>query len=318
MNNKSFLTLLDYSKEEIVHLIDFSLDLKKEKANRIFPKRLNNMNIALIFEKNSTRTRSATSVACFDEGAHADFLSKDDIQMGKKESIKDTARVLGKMFDAIVYRGFDQEIVEKLSAYSQIPVINALTDLYHPTQIIADLATLKETFGKLDGLKMTYLGDARNNVANSLMIGCAKSGVSLSLGAPRDLMPDEDLQKKCKEIAKNTGSILEFTDDPVKAVKNADAVYTDVWISMGEENTAGISERIQKLKPFAVTSEIMQATGKDESIFLHCLPASHKNGLHVNEVVEEVFESRKSRVFEQAENRMHSIKAILVYLKIGG
>ena len=314
---KSFLTLEDFSKEDIQYLIDKSISVKKEKKDNIYKYRLKNKNIAMIFEKTSTRTRCATVIACIDEGGHAEFLGRDDIQMGKKESIKDTARVLGRMFDAIVFRGYKQENVEKLANYSKIPVINALTDEEHPTQIIADLMTIKEVFGKLKGLKIAYLGDGRNNVVNSLITGCAKIGINISIASPEKLWPDKDRIKKYQEIAEINNSFIQFTKDPFEAVKDSDVVYTDVWISMGEENKKGIINRIKMLKPYTVTKEIMKATGKKESIFLHCLPASHENEFHNQEVTEEIFESEQSFVFQQAENKMHSLKAILISI-LGG
>jgi len=314
---KSFLSLEHFSQEDINYLIEKSFLVKKEKKENIYKYRLKNKNIAMIFEKNSTRTRCSTVIACFDEGGHAEFLGKDDIQMGVKESIKDTARVLGRMFDAIVFRGYKQETVEKLAQFFGIPVINALTDEEHPTQIIADFMTIKEVFGSLKGIKIAYLGDGRNNMVNSLIIGCAKMGINLSVGSPQSLWPDKNVIKIYQDIARTNDSYIKFIEDPYEAVKDSDVVYTDVWVSMGEENKKGIKNRIKILKPYTVTKKIMEATGKTNTIFLHCLPASHENEFHNQEVTEEVFESNQSYVFQQAENKMHSLKAILISI-LGG
>jgi len=315
--NKDFLTLKDFSSEEIVFLVDLSIKLKSEKLSGIHKNRLKNKSIAMIFEKTSTRTRCATSVACFDEGGHAEFLGKADIQMGKKESIKDTARVLGRMFDAILFRGFKQKVVEELSKYSGIPVINGLTDEYHPTQIIADLMTIKEIYGKLEGINLVFLGDGKNNVSNSLLIGAAKSGMNITISSPKDFLPKKDLLTYLDNVKKSTGSVVKLVEDPSKAVKDADVIYTDVWVSMGEEKDTEKQNKINSLKKYRVDSKIMNSTGKDSTIFLHCLPATHDGGMHHMEVTEEVFESDRSYVFDQAENRLHTIKAILVAL-IGG
>jgi ornithine carbamoyltransferase len=312
LTGRSFLSLKDYSKEEISYLINLSILLKTNKNSGIYNEYLKHKNIAMIFEKSSTRTRCAISTACFDEGAHAEFLGKDDIQMGKKESIKDTARVLGRMYDAIFFRGFKQKIVEALSKYSGTPVINGLTDDEHPTQIIADFMTIQEIFGSLNGLKITYLGDGRNNVANTLLIGCAKMGIDISIGCPKKLFPQKELINYSKSIAKENNSSIIIVDDPYEAVKNSDVIYTDVWVSMGEEKNKGIKDRIKILKKYQINKKIMDSTGKDNTIFLHCLPATHKNEIHNMEVTEDVFESDRSFVFQQAENRLHSIKAILV------
>jgi len=317
LRGRSLLTLRDFTPYEIDYLLKLSMDLKAEKRSGIFPRRLVNRSIALIFEKSSTRTRSAFAVAAADEGAHPEFLGINDIQLGKKESVKDTARVLGRMFDGIEFRGFKQETVDTLAKYSGVPVWNGLTDKYHPTQVLADLMTVMENFGSLKGLKMTYVGDGRNNMANSLMLGCAKMGMNYTIGAPENLWPEKELIDYAKDVAKETGSIIDFSANPKAAVKDADIIYTDVWVSMGEENKPGIQERIESLKPFQVNPELMVATGKGHTIFMHCLPAHHTNGIHDMEVVEEVFESKASKVFDEAENRLHTIKAVMVSSIVG-
>jgi ornithine carbamoyltransferase len=304
LKGKSLLTLHDYSKEQIEYLIDLAIDLKQKKRMGIKGNALVGKNIALIFEKPSTRTRCAFTVACVDEGAHPEYLGKNDIQLGHKESVADTARVLGRLFDAIEFRGFSQKTVEDLSHYSGVPVYNGLTDLYHPTQILADLMTMKEKFGEIKGKKFVYIGDGRNNMANSLMIGCAKMGVSIYIIAPKDLWPEEKLVEKCKEYAKESESIVVITED-VECVEGADVIYTDVWCSMGEEEKA--KERIEMLKPYQVNDELIQKSKNPQMIFMHCLPA-----VKGNEVTEEVFESKYSVVFDEAENRMHTIKAVMV------
>lgn len=312
---KSLLTLMEYTPDEIAYFIDWAIELKRLKRAGIHNYYLKDKNIAMIFEKTSTRTRCATSVACLDEGGHAEFLGKDAIQLGKKESVKDTARVLGRMYNGILYRGYEQKSVEMLAEYSGVPVINGLTDDFHPTQVLADLMTAKECFGKIQGLKMAYVGDGRNNMANSLMLGCVRMGMDFAIGAPKNLFPTEKIIKKAKEM-KNGRSVL-LTEDPYEAVKGADIIYTDVWVSMGEENQPGIKERIESLNKYQVNKKLMEATGKD-SVFFHCLPASHENGVHYMEVTEDVFESPNSLVFEEAENRMHTIKAMLTLLIGGG
>ena len=304
LKGRSFLTLKDFTPEEILGLIDLAADLKAKKKRGIMGSSLKGKNIALIFEKPSTRTRSAFTVACIDEGGHPEYLGKDDIQLGYKESVEDTARVLGRMFDGIEFRGFKQENVEKLAKYSGVPVWNGLTDTYHPTQILADFLTLKERFGTLKGLKLVFAGDGRNNMANSLMIGCGKIGIHFTILAPKELWPGEDLKKECEKYAAEAGSTITVTDD-TDAVRGADAIYTDVWCSMGEEALA--AERIALLKPYQVNDGLMAKTGKDTTIFLHCLPA-----VKGNEVTEEVFERYADVVFDEAENRMHTIKAVMV------
>ncbi|MBE6015307.1 MAG: ornithine carbamoyltransferase [Lachnospiraceae bacterium] len=304
LKGRSFLTLKDFTAEEIDYLLDLAAELKKKKKAGIIGETMKGKNVALIFEKPSTRTRCAFTIGCIDEGAHPEYLGKDDIQLGHKESVEDTARVLGRMFDAIEFRGFKHENVEKLAKYSGVPVWNGLTDDYHPTQILADFLTLKEHFGHLKGLKLVFVGDGRNNMANSLMIGSAKMGVNFTIIAPKVLWPKEDLVELCKEYTKETGSEIVITED-IKAVEGADAIYTDVWCSMGEEDKA--SERVALLKPYQVNKAMMDMTGKDTTIFLHCLPA-----VKGNEVTEDVFESPNSLVFDEAENRLHSIKAVMV------
>lgn len=304
LKGRSFLTLKDFTPEEIDYLLDLATELKKKKKAGIIGDTMKGKNVALIFEKPSTRTRCAFTIGCTDEGAHPEYLGKDDIQLGHKESIEDTARVLGRMFDAIEFRGFEHEKVEKLAKYSGVPVWNGLTDDYHPTQILADFLTMKEHFGHLKGLKLVFVGDGRNNMANSLMIGCGKMGVNFSIIAPKSLWPKEDLIKLCEGYAKESGCEIRLSED-IEEVKGADAVYTDVWCSMGEEDKA--AERVALLKPYQVNKKMMDMTGKDSTIFLHCLPA-----VKGNEVTEEVFESSNSLVFDEAENRLHSIKAVMV------
>ena len=304
LKGRSFLTLKDFTAEEILGLIDLAADLKAKKKQGITGESLKGKNIALIFEKPSTRTRCAFTVGCLDEGGHPEYLGKNDIQLGHKESVEDTARVLGRMFDGIEFRGFKQETVEKLAKYSGVPVWNGLTDEYHPTQILADFLTMKEQFGYLKGLKLVFVGDGRNNMANSLMIGSAKVGVHFTILAPKSLWPQQELVDLCLEYAKESGSVIELSDD-LAAVKDADAVYTDVWCSMGEEDKA--AERVALLRPYQVNQELMDKTGKDSTIFLHCLPA-----VKGNEVTEEVFDKFADVVFDEAENRMHTIKAVMV------
>ncbi len=304
LKGRSFLTLKDFTAEEILGLIDLAADLKAKKKQGITGDSLKGKNIALIFEKPSTRTRSAFTVGCLDEGGHPEYMSREDIQLGHKESVEDTARVLGRMFDGIQFRGFKQETVEKLAKYSGVPVWNGLTDEYHPTQILADFLTMKEQFGYLKGLKLVFVGDGRNNMANSLMIGSAKVGVHFTILAPKSLWPQQELVDLCREYAKESGSVIEISDD-LAAVKDADAVYTDVWCSMGEEDKA--AERVAILRPYQVNQELMKKTGKDSTIFLHCLPA-----VKGNEVSEEIFDKFADVVFDEAENRMHTIKAVMV------
>ena len=299
LKGRSFLTLKDYSAEEIEYLVDLAIDLKDKKKKGIFEKHLKNKNVALIFEKPSTRTRCSFTVGCIDEGAHPEYLGKNDIQLGHKETVEDTARVLGRMFDGIEFRGFSQEVVEKLAKYSGVPVWNGLTDEDHPTQVLADFMTIKEKFGHLKGIKFVFIGDGRNNMANALMIGCSKMGMHFVIAAPKSLWPDEKLVELCKGYAK------ESNDDPKAAVKDADIIYTDVWVSMGEEDKS--AERVALLKPYQVNKELFDATGKDSTIFMHCLPA-----VRDYEVTNEIIEGDRSVVFDEAENRMHTIKAVMV------
>ncbi len=304
LKGRSFLTLKDFTPEEILYLIDLAAELKAKKKQGILGSSLKGKNIALIFEKPSTRTRCAFTVACNDESGYPEYLGKDDIQLGYKESVEDTARVLGRMFDGIEFRGFEQRTVEKLAEYSGVPVWNGLTDDYHPTQILADFLTVKEHFGYLKGIHFVYLGDGRNNMANSLMIGSGKLGLHFTIIAPKKLWPKEDLVELTKGYAKESGGTITITDS-LDGVKDADVLYTDVWASMGEEDKA--AERIALLKDYQVNTELMNRTEKDTTVFLHCLPA-----VKGNEVTEEVFESSKSLVFDEAENRMHTIKAVMV------
>lgn len=304
LKGRNFLTLKDFTTEEIEYLLDLAAKLKADKKNGITGNRLKGKNIALIFEKPSTRTRSAFTVGCLDEGGHPEYLGKEDIQLGHKESIEDTARVLGRMYDGIEFRGFKQENVEKLAKYSGVPVWNGLTDDYHPTQILADMLTLREQFGEIKGLNFVYAGDGRNNMANSLMIGCAKLGVNCTILAPQVLQPTAELVELCKDYAKETGSTIIVTDD-VSAVIGADCIYTDVWCSMGEEDKA--KERLLLLKPYQVNAQMLAKTGKDSTVVLHCLPA-----VKGNEITEEVFDRFADVIFDEAENRMHTIKAVMV------
>ena len=304
LKGRSFLTLKDFTPEEILYLLDLAADLKAKKKQGITGNSLKGKNIALIFEKPSTRTRCAFTVGAADEGGNPTYLAGNEIQLGHKESIEDTARVLGRMFDGIEFRGFKQEHVEALARYSGVPVWNGLTDEYHPTQILADLLTMREHFGYLKGLKFVYLGDGRNNLANSLMIGCSKVGVDFAIVAPEALWPTKELIALCQGYAKESGSSITVTDD-VNGVEGADVLYTDVWASMGEEDKA--AERIAMLKPYQINQELMERTGKDTTIFMHCLPA-----VKGNEVTEDVFESKASVVFDEAENRLHTIKAVMV------
>lgn len=301
---RHFLTLKDFSREEIEYLLDLAAKLKDEKKKGITGDRLKGKNIALLFEKPSTRTRCAFVVGARDEGAFPEYLGKDDIQLGHKESVADTARVLGRMFDGIEFRGFKHSTVEELAKYAGVPVWNGLTDEYHPTQILADLLTMKEHFGKIEGLNFVYVGDGRNNMANSLVIGMTKLGVNMTVLAPKSLQPSKELISLCEGYAKSSGAKLLISDN-TDAVKDADVIYTDVWASMGEEDKA--KERIELLRSYQVNTELMKKTGKESTIFMHCLPA-----VKGYEVTEDVFESAKSVVFDEAENRMHTIKAVMV------
>ena len=304
LKGRSFLTLKDFTPEEIMYMVDLAAELKAKKKQGITGNSLKGKNIALIFEKPSTRTRCSFTIGCIDEGGHPEYLGREDIQLGYKESVEDTARVLGRMFDGIEFRGFSQETVEKLAKYSGVPVWNGLTVEYHPTQILADFLTLKEQFGRLGGLKLVFVGDGRNNMANSLMIGSAKMGLDFVILAPKSLWPEEELVALCRGYAKESGGSVAVTDD-LSAVEGADAVYTDVWCSMGEEDKA--AERIALLSPYQVNEELLKRTGKESTIFLHCLPA-----VKGKEVTEEIFEKYADIVFDEAENRMHTIKAVMV------
>ena len=306
LKGRSFLTLKDFTKDEILYLLDLADDLKAKKRAGIPGTSLRGKNIALIFEKASTRTRCAFTVACIDEGGHPEFLGKNDIHLGAKEDLKDTARVLGRMFNGIQYRGFLQSVVEGLARYSGVPVWNGLTDIDHPTQVLADFMTLRENFGKnLKELRLAYVGDGRNNMSNALMIGCSKLGMHYSVGTPDSLRPDAGLLAECRDEAARSGGSVSVHVSPEDAVKGADALYTDVWVSMGEE--AKKAEREALLHPYQINETLMKATGKPETIFLHCLPA-----VKGQEVTEDVFESPMSKIFDEAENRMHTIKAVMV------
>jgi ornithine carbamoyltransferase len=317
---RSLLTLKDFTADEINYLIDFAIELKAKKRSGKQGLLLNRKNIVLIFEKASTRTRCAFEVAAYDEGAQVTFLTNS--QMGKKESMEDTAKVLGRYYDGIEFRGFNQETVNALAKWSGIPVWNGLTDLYHPTQILADFMTIKESSKKpFNEMKLVYVGDARNNVANSLMIGAAKLGMNFTAACPDALRPDPELLSEMQSLGKETGSVIACESDPFAAVDGSDIIYTDVWVSMGEEDK--FEERIIQLKPYQVTMELMNASGNPDVIFEHCLPAFHnleteigkevfsKYGLTEMEVTDEVFRSKHSVVFDEAENRMHTIKAVM-------
>lgn len=304
LKGRSFLTLKDFTPDEIGYLLDLAADLKAKKKKGITGNSLKGKNIALIFEKPSTRTRCSFTIGCVDEGGYPEYLSNEDIQLGHKESVEDTARVLGRMFDGIEFRGFKQENVEKLAKYSGVPVWNGLTDEYHPTQILADFLTLREQFGELKGLNLVFVGDGRNNMSNSLMIGSAKMGINFTILAPKELWPEQDLVEICNGYAKEAGSTIVISDD-VNSVKGADVLYTDVWCSMGEEELA--AERVKILRPYQVNEELFKLTGNDKAILLHCLPA-----VKGNEVTEDVFEKNAEVIFDEAENRMHTIKAVMV------
>ena len=324
LRNRHFLKLLDFKPAEIKYLLDLAADLKKAKQNNTEHKRLTGKNIALIFEKSSTRTRCAFEVAAFDQGAHVTYLGPSGSQIGQKESMKDTARVLGRMYDAIEYRGYGQEIVEELAKYAGVPVWNGLTNEFHPTQILADFLTMLEHSSKpLDKISFCYLGDARYNMGNSLMVGAAKMGMDFRAAAPKECQPASELVTKCKAIAAETGGRITITEDVQVAVKGVDFLYTDVWVSMGEPDSVW-EERIKLLRPYQINASVMKMTGNPDVKFLHCLPAFHnretklgeeifnKYGLDGMEVTEDVFESANSIVFDEAENRLHTIKAVMV------
>ena len=324
LRNRNFLKILDFSPKELNYLLDLARDLTRAKYAGCEQPTMKGKNIALIFEKTSTRTRCAFEVAAKDQGAHVTYLGPTGSQIGVKESMKDTARVLGRMYDGIEYRGFAQATVEELAAYAGVPVWNGLTNEAHPTQILADFLTMQEHVDKpLNQVTFAYVGDARFNMGNSLMVGGAKMGMDVRIIAPKKLQPDAKLVKQCKEIAKETGATVTVTDDPVKGVKGCDFIYTDVWVSMGEPEKVW-AERIKMLKPYQVNAQMMKNTGNPKCKFMHCLPAYHnletqvgrdvheKFGLDGIEVTEEVFESEASIVFDEAENRMHTIKAVMV------
>ena len=322
LKGRNFLTLKDFTAEEIIYLVDLAAELKEKKKKGIPVDKYRGMNVALIFEKTSTRTRCSFEVAAHDMGMGTTYLDPSGSQIGKKESIEDTARVLGRMFDGIEYRGFGQEIVEELAKYAGVPVWNGLTNEYHPTQMLADMLTIREHFGHLKGIKLVYMGDARYNMGNSLMIVSAKLGMHFTACTSRNYFPDEALVKECKEIAAKTGGTITLTDDVDAGTKDADVIYTDVWVSMGEPDEVW-AERIKELSPYQVNKKAMDNASKD-AIFMHCLPAFHdlktkvgkevydKFGLSELEVTDEVFESPQSVVFDEAENRMHTIKAVMV------
>ena len=319
--NRSFLKLLDFTPAEIEALLDLAAELKAKKKKGEAHRLCEGKNIALIFEKTSTRTRCAFEVAAADLGMHPVYLDPQGSQIGKKESIADTARVLGRMFDGIEYRGFGQELVEELAAYAGVPVWNGLTNEFHPTQILADFLTIREHFGALKGKKLVYMGDARYNMGNSLMVGCAKMGLHFVACAPAAYFPNAELVDACRKVAAETGATIELCEDPITAVQNADVIYTDVWVSMGEP-AAVWKERIEALTPYRVTKTLMDTAGA-QCRFMHCLPAFHdlktttgreiyeKFGIDCMEVTDEVFESSQSIVFDEAENRMHTIKAVM-------
>ena len=322
LKGRDFLTLKDYTKEEIIYLLDLAAELKDKKKKGIPVDDFRGKNVALIFEKTSTRTRCSFEVAAHDMGMGTTYLDPSGSQIGKKESIEDTARVLAGMFDGIEYRGFGQEIVEELAKYSKVPVWNGLTNEYHPTQMLADLLTIREQLGRLEGVKLVYMGDARYNMGNSLMIACAKMGMHFVACTTKDYFPNKELVETCEGYAKESGATITLTEDVEAGTKDADVIYTDVWVSMGEPDEVW-EERIRALTPYKVTKQVMD-NAKETAIFLHCLPAFHdlktrigkeihdKYGIDDMEVTDEVFESEQSKVFEEAENRMHTIKAVMV------
>ncbi len=321
LKGRHFLTLKDFTKEEIEYLVDLSAELKRKKKQGIPVDTLKGKNVALIFEKTSTRTRSSFEVAAHDLGMGSTYLDPKSSQIGKKESIKDTARVLGRVYDGIEYRGFGQEKVEELAKYAGVPVWNGLTNEYHPTQMLADLLTIREHLGKVEGVKLVYMGDARYNMGNSLMILCAKMGMHFVACAPKKYFPNDALVEECKGFAEKSGGTITLTEDVMEGTKGADVIYTDVWVSMGEPEEVW-EERIKELTPYKVTMDVMRNAG-EKAIFLHCLPAFHdlqtdigkemgeKFGIEDMEVTDEVFESEQSVVFDEAENRMHTIKAVM-------
>ena len=321
LKGRNFLTLKDFTREEILYFLDLAAELKEKKKKGIPVDTLRGKNVALIFEKTSTRTRCAFEVAAHDLGMGTTYLDPTGSQIGKKESIEDTARVLGRMFEGIEYRGFGQEIVEELAKYAGVTVWNGLTNEYHPTQMLADMLTIREHLGHLEGIKLVYMGDARYNMGNSLMIACAKLGMHFVACAPEKYFPNAQLVAECKEYAKESGATITLTEDVIEGTKGADVIYTDVWVSMGEPDEVW-EERIRELTPYKVTAQVMKNAGP-QAIFLHCLPAFHdwntkigkemgeRFGIKDMEVTDEVFESAQSVVFDEAENRMHTIKAVM-------
>ncbi|WP_027063431.1 ornithine carbamoyltransferase [Mesoplasma seiffertii] len=322
LKGRSFLKLLDFTPREIRYLLDLSRDLKRAKYAGTEQKMMEGKNIVLLFQKDSTRTRCAFEVGALDQGAHVTYLGPSGSQFGKKESVADSARVLGRMYDGIQFRGYKQSDVEELAKHSGVPVFNGLTDQWHPTQILADFLTIEEYKGSLKGLKFVFAGDARNNMGNSLMVGAAKMGMHFVAAAPKELWPDQDLISQCQEIAKETGAVIELSENLQQAATDADVIYTDVWVSMGEAPEVW-EQRIKQLKPFQVNAENVK-NAKPDFLFMHCLPAFHdlntevaqdiyqKFGLTAMEVTDEIFESKHSVVFEEAENRLHTIKAVMV------
>ncbi|QVK19109.1 ornithine carbamoyltransferase [Mycoplasmatota bacterium] len=322
IRSKNFITLLDYTTKEINYLLNLAVDLKKAKYAGYEQPQLKGKNVVLLFEKDSTRTRCAFETGAYDLGMSVTYLGPTGSQMGKKESVADTARVLGRMYDGIEFRGFKQETVDDLAKYAGVPVWNGLTDLYHPTQILADFMTILEHKGRLKGIKFAYVGDTRNNMGNSLMIGAAKMGLDFRAVAPKELWPDEELVKQCREIAKDTHAKITLTEDILEGTKGVDVIYTDVWVSMGEPDEVW-EKRINQLKPYQVNMDMIN-NADEEVIFMHCLPAFHdtktvigkqiyeKFGLTSMEVTDEVFESKHSVVFDEAENRLHTIKAVML------
>ena len=321
LQGRDFLTLKDFTPDEITYLIDTAADYKDKKKKGIAVDQFRGKNVALIFEKTSTRTRCSFEVAAYDLGMGVTYLDPTGSQIGKKESIADTARVLGRMYDGIEYRGFGQEIVEELAKYADVPVWNGLTNEYHPTQMLADLLTIREQFGHLQGIRLVYMGDARYNMGNSLMIACAKMGMHFVACAPKEYFPNEKLVNECKEFAKETGATITLTEDVMEGTKDADVVYTDVWVSMGEPDEVW-TERINVLSPYQVNADVMKNAG-EKAVFMHCLPSFHDLGTQIGkkvyekfgrkelEVTDEVFQKYADVVFEEAENRMHTIKAVM-------
>ena len=322
LKGRNFLTLKDFTPEEITYLLDLSAELKEKKKKGIPVDKYRGMNVALIFEKTSTRTRCSFEVAAHDMGMGTTYLDPSGSQIGKKESIEDTARVLGRMFDGIEYRGFGQEIVEELAKYAGVPVWNGLTNEYHPTQMLADMLTIREHLGRLKGVRLVYMGDARYNMGNSLMIACSKLGMHFVACTTKKYFPNQELVDLCRTYAEASGGSVTLTEDVQTGTKDADVIYTDIWVSMGEDESL-YKPRVEMLSPYKVTQEMMSKTGKDSTLFMHCLPSfhdfettvaktKHDEGIDIREVEDEVFRSKNSVVFDEAENRMHTIKAVMV------